>query len=98
MIYTKDEIKAKVKMVEDNFDIEEILLFGSYFDHVPNEQSDVDLLVKYGAGCNGMERIQFMLDLENKLQKKVDVINIKFAPEFIADLDLKAEGRLIYAK
>jgi len=98
MIYTPEEIKSKVKMVADKFDIEEILLFGSYFDHIPNEQSDVDLLVKYGENCNGIERIQFMLDLEEKLQKKVDVINIKFAPDFISGLNLNAEGRLIYAK
>lgn len=98
MIYTRDEIKAKVKTVADEFDIQEIRLFGSYFDHVPNEYSDVDLLVKYGDGCRGLDRIQFMLDLEEHLQKKVDVINIKFAPAFVNDLDLNAEGRLIYAK
>ncbi len=98
MIYTLDEIKAKVKTVADTFDIQEIRLFGSYFDHVPNEQSDVDLLVKYGDGCQGLDRIQFMLDLEERLQKKVDVINVKFAPDFVAELDLDAEGRLIYAK
>ena len=98
MIYTPEEIKSKVKTVADKFDIEEILLFGSYFDHIPTEQSDVDLLVKYGENCNGIERIQFMLDLEEKLQKKVDVINIKFAPDFISGLNLNAEGRLIYAK
>ena len=98
MIYTPEEIKSKVKMVADKFDIEEILLFGSYFDHIPTEQSDVDWLVKYGKNCNGIERIQFMLDLEEKLQKKVDVINIKFAPDFISGLNLNAEGRLIYAK
>lgn len=98
MIYTIDEIKTKVKTVADDFDIEEILLFGSYFDHIPNDDSDVDLLVKYGNGCRGLDRIQFILDLEERLQKKVDVINIKFAPDFVAELDLNAEGRLIYAK
>lgn len=98
MIYTSEEIKSKVKTVADKFDIEEILLFGSYFDHTPTEQSDIDLLVKYGNNCNGIERIQFMMDLEEKLQKKVDVINIKFAPDFISSLNLNAEGRLIYAK
>ena len=98
MIYTLQDIKAKVKRVADRYDIQNILLFGSYFDHVPTEESDVDLLVKYGDGCRGLMRISFMNDLEAELGKEVDVININFAPEFIADLDLSAEGRLIYER
>ena len=98
MIYTMKEIQTKVKAVADQYDILEIRLFGSYFDHVPTEESDVDLLVKYGAGCRGLNRIRFMNALEKHLGKDVDVINVDFAPDFISGLDLNAEGRLIYAR
>ena len=98
LIYTVQDIREKVKQVADRYDIREILLFGSYFDHVPSEESDVDLLVRYGTGCRGLKRIQFMNDLEAYLEKSVDVINIEFAPEFVSTLDLSAEGRLIYAR
>lgn len=96
MIYTLQDIKTKVKQVADRYDIREIRLFGSYFDGVPDEGSDVDLIVSYGAGCLGLDRIQFMQDLEEHLQKNVDVLNRKFLPDFITELDLMAEGRLIY--
>lgn len=98
MIYTLQDIREKVKRVADRYDIREIRLFGSYFDHVPTEESDVDLLVKYGTDCRGLRRIRFMNDLEEQLGKEVDVINIDFAPEFVAGLDLSAEGRLIYER
>ena len=98
MIYTIDDLKSNIGIVADKYDIKEILLFGSYFDHVPNEHSDVDLIVKYGADCKGLNRIKFMNDLENQLKKDVDVINIDFAPEFITALDLTAEGRKIYGR
>lgn len=91
MIYTIKEIQNKVKQIAEQYDILKIWLFGSYFKGTATESSDVDLLVKYGTDCDGLHRIEFMLDLESKLQKDVDVINIDFTPEFIT-----AKGELIY--
>jgi len=54
--------------------------------------------VKYGTSCKGLNRIKFMNELEERLQKEVDVINIDFAPDFVTALDLTAEGRKIYAR
>jgi len=98
MIFTIDGLKSNISVVAEKYDIEKILLFGSYFDHVPNEDSDVDLIVKYGVNCRGLNRIRFMNDLEKQLKKKVDIINIDFAPEFITTLDLTDEGRKIYER
>ena len=72
MIYTIDDLKFNIGIIADKYDIEEILLFGSYFDHAPNEDSDVDLLVKYGTSCKGLNRIKFMNELEEQLQKLKD--------------------------
>jgi len=98
MVYTIDDLKVNIGIVADKYDIKEILLFGSYFDHTPGEDSDIDLLVKYGTGCRGLTRIKFMNDLEAQLKKEVDVINIDFAPDFVTTLNLTAEGRKIYAR
>ena len=98
MVYTIDDLKVNIGAIADKYDIKEILLFGSYFDHAPNEDSDIDLIVRYGDACRGLNRIKFMNDLEEQLRKEVDVINIDFAPDFITALDLTAEGRKIYAR
>lgn len=96
MIYTFDEIKKIVESVAVHFDIEQVWLFGSYFDDTATETSDVDLLVKYGDACRGLTRICFMNSLEEQLHKKVDVINIDFAPNFAKELNLNTEASLVY--
>lgn len=98
MIYNMEEIRAGVKSVADNFDIEEIRLFGSYFDGKPNDDSDLDFVVKYGSECRGLNRIGFMLALEEKFGKEVDVISIDFMPDFMSEMDIYNEGRMIYEK
>ena len=98
MVYSMDEIKEKVKIVADQYDIIEIRLFGSYFDNVPTDNSDLDFVVKYGSNCKGLKRIRFMNDLESLLDKEVDVINIEFSPEFMKEIDLLDERRKIYAR
>ena len=98
MVYSLDEIKSLVGNVAKQFDICEIRLFGSYFDSIPTHQSDIDLVVKYGDGCRGLERIRFMNALEDKLKKTVDVLNIDFLPDFFKEIDLQSEGRLIYVR
>ena len=96
MIYTFDETKKIVESVAVHFDIEQVWLFGSYFDDTATETSDVDLLVKYGDTCRGLTRIRFINSLEEQLYKKIDVINIDFAPHFVKKLDLTTEKRLVY--
>ncbi|MBQ7896980.1 MAG: nucleotidyltransferase domain-containing protein [Clostridia bacterium] len=98
MIYTLDDIRRLVVEVAKQYDVVEIKLFGSYFDKVPTSESDVDLVVSYGANCKGLKRISFINDLEKALQKSVDVINIDFAPDFIKEMNLQSKERLIYAK
>ena len=62
------------------------------------KRDDIDLVVKYGNGCRGLDRIRFMNALEDKLNKTVDVLNVDFLPDFFKDIDLQSEERLIYAK
>lgn len=98
MIYSIDEIRARVKPVAEQFDIEEILLFGSYFDGLATENSDLDFVVRYGDGCRGLTCIGFMNALEAALEKKVDVINVEFPPRFMKRMDMQDERRRIYGK
>ena len=96
MIYTKEELTANIRVVAERYDIQEIYLFGSYADGIPTEESDVDLIVKYGDGCRGLDCIQFMNDLEAHLGKEVDVLNIEFLPDFLNNADATTEEKRIY--
>ncbi len=98
MIYTIEDIKKVIEKVAGLYDIREVRLFGSYFDNVATADSDIDLIVKFGDNCRGLKRISFMNDLENRLNKRVDVINVDFLPDFLKSANVFSEERLIYAK
>lgn len=72
------------------------MLFGSYFDGNPSEDSDIDLLISYGDKCRCLKRIGFMQELERVLGKDVDVLNTEFLPQFINETDLPDERRILH--
>ncbi len=51
-----------------------LAVFGSVARDQASESSDVDLLVDLPAGTSLFEHAEFKLDLENQLQKTVDLI------------------------
>ena len=74
---TKDDIlnslRADKKVMQERFGVVEIGLFGSYATGNPNEQSDIDILIKlkeprfeYLAGLQ--------IFLEQKFSKKVQIV------------------------
>lgn len=96
MVFNIEELKNIITKVANDYNIQKILLFGSYFDGNPSEKSDIDLLVSYGDNCRGLKRIGFMQELEKALGKDVDVLNTEFLPQFLNEIDLSDERRLIY--
>lgn len=95
-IFNIEEIKNRIAKVANDYHVQKVLLFGSYFDGNPSGDSDIDLLVSYGDNCRGLKRIGFMQELERALGKNVDVLNVEFLPKFIQEMDLLDERRVIY--
>ena len=59
-------------------------LFGSYVRGEANEQSDIDLLVELDYTQKiGLKFVQWQLDLEDLLQKKVDLISENGVSKYI---------------
>ncbi len=96
IIYNIEELKNIITKIAHDYSVQKVLLFGSYFDGNPSEESDIDLLVSYGDECRGLKRIGFMQELERALGKDVDVLNTEFLPQFIHEGDLSDERRIIY--
>lgn len=48
MVYTIDEIKAKIKPIAEKYDLKTVYLFGSYARGEADEQSDVDIAFEEG--------------------------------------------------
>lgn len=73
-------------------------LFGSFVRGEGTESSDVDLLVELDyAQRIGLGFVQMQFDLEDLLQRKVDLVSAKGLSRHLAP-SIDAEKRLIYAR
>ena len=75
-VLTIKQIKNKIKPVMDKYDIKDVYLFGSYARGEANRDSDVDIYCSSGKIKGLFELSAFIDELENALEKKVDVVTI----------------------
>lgn len=71
---TIPEIKNKILPVLKKYGIKKASLFGSVVRDEQTEQSDIDLLVELPETASLLELASLKLDLEEILQRKVDVL------------------------
>lgn len=76
MVYTIDEIKARIAPVAKKYGIPAVYLFGSYARGTATEDSDVDLLIDMtGVKLTGMFAFGGVYrDFEEALGKKIDLV------------------------
>ncbi|NLL18364.1 MAG: nucleotidyltransferase [Clostridia bacterium] len=73
-VYTVDEIKDIVCQVAKEYGIERVTLFGSYARGEAKPDSDVDLRIDKGQLRGIFQLSGFLLDLEEQLNTRVDVL------------------------
>lgn len=73
-------------------------LFGSYVRGEADQDSDVDILVELDYSQKiGLGFIQMKLDLQDLLQKKVDLVSSNSVSKYIKPI-IDVEKKLIYAR
>ena len=72
--YTVEEIKTKVALTARKYGIQKAYLFGSYARGDAGLESDIDICIEKGQIRTLLEFSGFCQDLEEMLEKKVDVI------------------------
>lgn len=78
MIYSVEEIAARVAPIAEAYGLRSIYVFGSYARNEATEHSDIDLLIDT-AGTNLRSLLslgQLYCDLEAALHKKIDLITL----------------------
>ena len=75
-VYTIDEIIKTVTPIAKRHGVAAVWLFGSYARGEATAESDVDLLIDGGAVTSLWKLAAFRLDLEDALQKSVDVVTL----------------------
>ena len=75
-VLTIKAIKEKIKPIMNKHNIKDVYLFGSYARGEANSNSDVDIYCDSGDLRSLYDEVSFKEELENALNKKVDVITI----------------------
>jgi len=71
---TTEQIKHIIIPILKKYGIIKAGLFGSYAKNENTENSDVDILVEIGSPISLLEYVKIKLELEDSLNKKVDLV------------------------
>lgn len=79
MIYTLNDIKARVTPIAQKYGLNAVYLFGSYAKNIATENSDVDLLVdRNGSKVRSMfDMAGLYEDMRDAVEKEIDLITLQ---------------------
>lgn len=75
-IYTVDEIREIVVPIARRHGVATLFLFGSYARGEATAASDIDILMDGGEICSLYQLAAFRIDLEDALDKPVDLLTM----------------------
>ena len=81
MIYTVGQIREKTTPVAKAHGLQSVYLFGSYARGEATEQSDIDLRIVSPTVLSLFELGGLYADLEESLQKELDLVNTRGAED-----------------
>ncbi|MXW72443.1 MAG: nucleotidyltransferase family protein [Chloroflexi bacterium] len=69
-----DSRRAEIRALAEKHGLRKVRVFGSMVRNDANEFSDVDLLVSLPAGRTGLALGAFLMDVQDLLGRRVDVV------------------------
>ena len=87
-------IKYKIIKILSQHNIKKAGIFGSYVEGKQTKKSDIDILIQPPKGM-GLEFFGVQIELESKLNKKVDLVTYNGLSPFLRERILKQEVRII---
>ncbi len=91
-----EEIREKiVKFLTKKYELEAIIIFGSYARNTQNEESDIDIAIKFVKNVNIQE---LKIELEDLLKKDIDLIDLDKIENEAFRYEILMTGELIYVK
>jgi uncharacterized protein len=81
-------IKKKCIVIFKKYGVTKAAVFGSYARGEQKKNSDIDLLVELGENCTFFDFIGLQTELENILDKKVDLVTYGSLHHLLRDIIL----------
>jgi len=89
------EIKEIIIPILKKWDVKKASIFGSHVRGEATEDSDVDILVELKDDLNIFDFIEIKLELENAINKKVDLIEYQMIKPALKEYILKEQVMII---
>lgn len=80
-----DTIKDKILPILKEAGVTRSSLFGSYIRGEQTDKSDIDILIEVPRGTTLFDLVELQIKLENKLEKKVDLLTYKSIHPLLKD-------------
>ena len=80
-----EEIKDKIMQILKKSGVKKAALFGSTVRGEAGEKSDVDILIEFEGEKSLLDLVGLKLELEEKLQRDVDVLTYKSLHSLLKD-------------
>lgn len=90
-----EEIKSKVLPVLKQAGVTRSALFGSYARGENRENSDIDILVDLPRGKSLFDLVDLQTELEEALDKKIDVVTYKSLHPLLKDRILSEQVQIL---
>lgn len=88
------KIKQTIIPILQNYNVSRAGLFGSYAKNEYTEESDIDILIQLDNKISLLEFVRIKLDLEDKLKKKVDLVEYQAIKPRLKNRILSEEVRI----
>jgi predicted nucleotidyltransferase len=69
-----EKLRAYRSELTTQYKVRELCLFGSFVHDAQSDASDVDVLVDFASDASFFDLVRLALYLEDKLQRRVDII------------------------
>jgi uncharacterized protein with HEPN domain/predicted nucleotidyltransferase len=93
-----EQIKGKILPTLEQAQVTKAALFGSYVRGDNDENSDIDILIAFPPGRSLFNFISLERDLEEILQKKVDLVDYQWIHPLLRDSILRWQYPILPAK
>lgn len=98
-VYTVEEIKDLTNNIFRGYPVVKATLFGSYAKGCASVNSDIDIFIDTDGKLLGLDFIGLMVDIQEILEKDVELIDIKqVVINSRVDLEVKEYGVPLYEK
>jgi predicted nucleotidyltransferase len=92
----KQQIKTTIKKILLNHDVSRAGLFGSFIKGTTTKKNDIDLLIEYIEPKSLLDHVGLKLELENALNRNVDLVTYNSLHAFMKESILKELELLIW--